>query len=107
MSRSKQPRALYGKAACTSSPPTRRLGPILDPDSFGSNEDVWDVLVASGVLPQNPVSDACGTALPFTNDRKQLRVSLLCPTCRARRNIKFNTPFFLVWNIEEIFGSLE
>ena len=73
MTMSKPPRVLPGKAAAPVRPTPRRLGPILGSDSFGSNEDIWDVLVASGVLPRNPVCGVCGTALPFTKDRKQLR----------------------------------
>ena len=103
----REPRPPHAKRPRPTDPPKRTIGCILGSDSYGTNSDIWDVLVLAGFIPKKPVCKYCARPVKFDKEKEKLHFSLICSKCRKRTNVFRKTDLFQVKNIREFFGALE
>ena len=108
MSGPRPPReGLPGKRPAPVDPRTRRLGPIVGSDSFGSNEEIWQLFVRVGLIPDEPKCPKCQKELPTDRARRELHFSLWCHACCLNVNVLANTPMWDVRPIRKFLATLK
>ena len=107
MSQSRPERAPPAKRPAPIDPSMRRIGCAIGQDSFGSNEELWQLFVRVGLFPAVPHCKHCGNALDTEAVLKRLHFSLMCWRCRQATNIMKDTPLFHVSNVRKFLAALE
>ena len=107
MNRRDVPQELQGKRPAPVDPQTRRIGPIVGSDSFGTNEVVWQLFVRVGLIPAVPRCPVCLRPLPTTKARKNLHFSLPCSPCGLNFNVLANTYLYDVRPIRKFLATLK
>ena len=107
MSQSRHARAPPAKRPVPIDPCMRTIGCSIGRDSFGSNEELWQLFVRVGLFSAVPLCKHCQQPLDIEAARKRLHFSLMCWRCRQATNIITNTPLFQVSNIRKFLAALE
>ena len=107
MSQSRPPRPPAAKRPAPVDPCMRTIGCAIGEDSFGSNEELWQLFVRVGLLPSTPLCKHCQQPLATEAARKKLHFSLMCWRCRQATNIIATTPLFQVSNFRKFLAALE
>lgn len=85
----------------------RTIGSVVGHDSYGTNRDVWNLLVRTGIIPENPVCGLCHRSLPTSCAQDSLHFSLMCWSCRKATNVIKDTLLSEVRNIRKFLYALE
>ena len=96
-----------GKRPPPFDPLPRNIGSVVGSDSFGSNQQIWQLFVRVGLIPALPVCHNCHRFLTMESSRKKLHSSLFCSRCRVATNVLANTPLFEVKRIRKFLATLQ
>ena len=99
--------ALPGKRPDPVDPRTRRFDSIVGSDSFGSNEEIWQLFVRVGLIPEDPKCPRCQKELPTDKARRELHFSLWCHHCCLNVNVLANTPMWDARHIRKFLATLQ
>ena len=107
MSQSRPAREPPAKRPPLVDPRPRTIGNIVGSDSFGTNEEIWFLLVRVGLIPALPQCKNCHRVLKTDDARKNLHFSLMCRKCEEATNVIKETPLFQVKFIRKFLEALQ
>ena len=93
-------------SASPNPPAQRRIGSVVTKESFGSNADIWDLLVRTGNIPEKPVCRRCRNNLNTNEARKKLHFSIRCTKCMQSTYLLEKHDLFEVKNIRKFLFCL-
>ena len=85
----------------------RTIGHVVGRDSYGSNRDIWNLLVRSGVVPATPTCAVCHRHLDAERSKDKLHFSLMCWSCRKATNVLGDTLLHNVRAFRKFLYALE
>ena len=88
-------------------PKDERLGSVVSKTSFGTNEEIWDKLVALGFIPEHPRCQHCNNDLTVTDNRRDLHPSVQCDNsaCKKYTNLVGGSQLSGVRDIRKFFTA--
>ena len=85
----------------------RTIGRVVGRDSYGTNRDIWNLLVRTGIIPAIPTCEVCHRPLNTERAKDALHFSLMCWSCRKATNVLKDTLLFNVKALRKFLYALE